>query len=467
MSLRWRLTLWQMVLVAGVLLGFTFVSYRLLARGLGDEVDRTLRERATHVSDALRMTPNLGLEQVLGPTDEFASPGIYVQVLSPDGQAVAHSSNLGQQRLQIAPSLLERVLSGGAFYTTDMVEAQRVRLYSQPVVRKGAVVGAVQVGQSLTGQQATLRRLQTIYLIGIAGVLLLGGTASWLLSGVGLRPVAQVARAAYRVAQSGDLKERLAFQERQDEIGRLATSFNRMLERLEATFEAQRRFVADTAHELRTPLATILGNVDLQLRYGLAAGNGEKVFLAIRRETERTARLVAGLLLLAQADAGQRLALRPVDLDEVLIETYEEAQGLARDVHISLGLCEAAAVLGDRDRLKQMLLNLIDNALTHAGPGGRVTLSLTCRDGSASLEVTDTGEGIPADDLPKIFERFYRLRGAPEERKHGAGLGLAIVKWIVEAHEGQITVESEVGKGSTFTVRLPVRFPVIVPSRVG
>lgn len=456
MSLRWRLTLGQMALVVGVLLGFAFISYRLMARGLGNEVDQTLRERATHVSDALRMTPNLGLAEALAPTDEFASPGIYVQVLTPDGQVVAHSSNLGQQRLEIAGPLLERVLSGRAFYATDQIEAQRVRLYYRPVVRDGIVVGAVQVGQSLRGQEATLRRLQVVYLIGIVGALVLGGTAGWLLSGVGLRPVAQVARTAHRVALSGDLHERLVFQERGDEVGRLATSFNRMLERLEATFEAQRRFVADTAHELRTPLATILGNVDLQLRYGHGGGNGEKVLVAVRREAERTARLVAGLLLLAQADAGQRLALSPVDLDEVLIETYEETQGVAGDVRVSLGRCDPAAILGDRDRLKQMLLNLVDNVLKHTGPGGHVVLSLICREGEAVLQVSDTGEGIPADDLPRIFDRFYRVHGSSQDRR-GAGLGLAIVRWIVEAHGGRIMVDSAVGRGSVFTVRLPAR----------
>jgi len=460
MSLRGRLTLWQIILAVGVLLGFAFVSYRLLTKGLGYEVDQTLRERATHVSDALRMTPNLGLEEVLAPTDEFASPGIYVQVLAPDGQVAAHSSNLGQQRLQIPTSVLERVLSGRAFYATDAVEGQPVRLYYQPVVRSGAVVGAVQVGQSLTGQQATLRRLQTIYLIGILGALVVGGTASWVLSGVGLRPVAQVARTAYRVAQSGDLKERLTFPERQDEIGRLSTSFNRMLERLEATFEAQRRFVADTAHELRTPLATILGNVDLQLRYGQAGSNGDTVLMTIRREAERTSRLVAGLLLLAQADAGQKLELRPVELDEVLLETYEEARGVSGSIHVALGACDAATVLGDRDRLKQMLLNVIDNAIKHTQPGGRVTLSLTCEGGSAAVEVIDTGEGIPADDLPRIFERFYRVKNSLLEKKHGAGLGLAIVRWIVEAHGGRIIVDSAVGKGTTFTIWLPVQPPV-------
>lgn len=455
MSLRWRLTLWQVGLLAVVLIGFAFLSYRFLANGLAAETDKALRERAEHVLDAIRVVPNRNVEEVSAPTDEFASPGIYVQVLTPRGQVVAHSYNLGQQRLPAAPSLLQRALAGQTFYTTETVEGQQVRLYHQPIVRDEKVVGVVQVGQSLQGLKTTLHRLRTIYLIGIAGTLALGGLVNWLLVRLGLRPVAQVAQTAYRIAQSGDLKERLTYQGPQDEIGRLATTFNLMLERLETAFDVQRHFVADTAHELRTPLATILGNVDLLLRYGQDPQRRQQALTSIQREGERTARLAADLLLLAQADAGQKLELKPVELDEVLLEVYEQTLALAQGVRVSLGRCEPASVPGDRDRLIQMLMNLVDNALKHTEPGGQVMLSLTCAGDWARITVADTGSGIPADDLPHIFERFYRVSGPAHDGKRSTGLGLAIVKWIVEEHGGKITVESEVGKGSTFTVLLP------------
>jgi len=455
MSLRWRLILWQVGLLAAVLMGFAFVSYRFLANGLAAETDRALQDRAEHVLDAVRVVPNRNVEDVSAPTDEFTSPGIYVQVLTPEGQVVAHSFNLGQQRLPVAPSLLERALTGQSSYTTETVEGQRVRLYHQPILREGRVVGVVQVGQSLQGMETTLHQLQIIYLVGITGALVLGGVVSWFQMRLGLRPVTQVAQTAHRIAQSGDLKERLAYQGPQDEIGRLTTTFNLMMERLEAAFEVQRRFVADTAHELRTPLATILGNVDLLLRYGQDPQRRRQALASIRREGERTARLVADLLLLAQADAGQKLELRPVELDEVLIEVYEQAQGLANGMYVSLEQCEVASVLGDRDRLKQVLVNLVDNALKYADAGGQVTLSLICDGSQVRITVADTGSGIAAADQPHIFERFYRARGPTHDGKHSTGLGLAIVKWIVEEHGGDITVESEVGKGSTFTVRLP------------
>ena len=454
MSLRWRLTLWQLGLLAGILMGFTLVSYRFLANGLATETDRALQDRAEHVLDAVHVVPNRNVESVSAPTDEFSSPGIYVQVLTPEGQVVAHSFNLGQQQLPMAASLLERAMAGQAFYTTETVEGQRIRLYHQPVLREGRVVGVVQVGQSLQGSETTLRRLQIIYLIGIAGALALGGVVSWFQVRLGLRPVTQVSHTAYRITQSGDLKERLTYRGPQDEIGQLATIFNLMMERLEDSFEVQRRFVADTAHELRTPLATILGNVDLLLRYGQDPQRHRQALASIRREGERTARLVADLLFLAQAEAGQKLELRPVELDEVLIDVYEQAQGLAKNVHVSLQQCEAVSVLGDRDRLKQVFMNVVDNAIKYTDAGGRVSISLIYEGGQARITVSDTGSGIPVAELPRIFERFYRGRGTVHGTR-GIGLGLAIVKWIVDEHGGTITVRSEVRKGSTFTVRLP------------
>lgn len=454
MSLRWRLILWQMGFLAVVLTAFAFISYRFLADGLAAETDNTLRERAEHVLEAVQMVPNRSIEAVSASTDEFASPGVYVQILTPDGQVVAHSDNLGRQRLPISQSLLEQGLAGQSFYTTQTVDEQHIRLYHRPILRDEDVVGIVEVGQSLQGLEAALRRLQTIYLAGIIGALTLGGLVSWFLLKLGLRPVTQMAQTTSRIAQSGDLNERLPYQGAQDEIGRLASTFNLMMERLETAFDIQRRFVADTAHELRTPLATILGNVDLLLRYGQDPQRREPALAAIQREGERTSRLAASLLLLAQADAGQKLELKPVELDEVLIEVYEQAQKLTNGVSVMLKQCEAAPVLGDPDRLKQIFLNLVDNALKHTDPPGRVTLSLICNENLAHVTVTDTGCGISVTDLPHIFERFYR--GTAHNGQRSTGLGLSIVKWIVEEHHGDITVTSEIGQGTNFTIRLPI-----------
>jgi two-component system OmpR family sensor kinase len=175
-----------------------------------------------------------------------------------------------------------------------------------------------------------------------------------------------------------------------------------------------------------------------------------------QEEIERMSRLLADLLLLAQADAGVKLEKRPVELDTLLLEVFRQEKPLAGEVQLRLGTEDQATVLGDPDRLKQLLLNLVDNALKYTLPEGQVTLGMSREGGWATVTVIDTGPGIPAEDLPRLFDRFYRVEKSRSRPQGGTGLGLSIARWIAEAHGGGIEVQSEVGKGSTFTVRLPL-----------
>jgi signal transduction histidine kinase len=245
----------------------------------------------------------------------------------------------------------------------------------------------------------------------------------------------------------------------------LAATFNEMLGRLETLFRTQRRFIADVSHELRTPLTTVQGNVDL-LRRGAAedAETRHETLADIEAEVARMSRLVADLLLLARVDAGVDLEKEPVELDTLLLEIYRQARLISDGVEVKLGHEDQAVVLGDADRLRQLFLNLVDNALKYTPPGGQVTLSLYREEAWVRVVVADTGIGIPAEDLesgpkgiPLIFERFYRADPARSRPQGGSGLGLSIAHWITQAHGGEIDVQSEVGRGSTFTVRLPAR----------
>ncbi|MCX7669523.1 MAG: cell wall metabolism sensor histidine kinase WalK, partial [Anaerolineae bacterium] len=212
----------------------------------------------------------------------------------------------------------------------------------------------------------------------------------------------------------------------------------------------------DVSHDLRTPLTTIQGNVDL-LRRGAADDPQlrNEALRAIADETARMRRMVSDLLLLAQADAGLKLQRQPVELDTLLLEVYRQAQVMAGDrLTVHLGAEDQALVLGDPDRLRQLLLNLVDNALKYTPAGGEVTLTLRRRDGWVQVIVEDTGIGISPEDLPHIFERHYRADRS-RSRSGGHGLGLAIAQWIAQAHDGRIEVTSELGKGSRFTVWLP------------
>jgi signal transduction histidine kinase len=237
-----------------------------------------------------------------------------------------------------------------------------------------------------------------------------------------------------------------------DELGQLTTTFNLTLERLERLFVAQRRFVADVSHELRTPLTTIQGNLDLIKR----VGPDETSLEAIESEVKRMTRLVGDLLMLAQADSG-RLPLHeePVELGTLALEVYRQAKVLAVDVELKLGAVEAVRVMGDPDRLKQLLLNLVTNALKYTPSGGKVSIAVKQEAGDALMIVADTGTGIPKEDIPYIFDRFYRVDKARARQMGGSGLGLSIAQWIAEVHRGRIRVESELGKGSIFTVQIP------------
>jgi signal transduction histidine kinase len=299
----------------------------------------------------------------------------------------------------------------------------------------------------------------------VLGSVFLAAGIGWLLASAAMRPVDQITAVARAIGRSGDLSGRVPPPHRGDELGRLSVAFNELLERLDRAMAQQRQFLDDASHELRTPLTTIRASASALLRNGPYAptpspvrgggGDGPDELVAIARESERMGRLVTDLLALARADACQVLARRPLMIDTLLVDVYQQARYQAPHVKLSIGDLEQVELLGDPDRLKQLLLNLVDNACRYTPDGGTVTLGLVERDGVASLSVSDTGPGIPAEDLPHIFERFYRADHARSREVGGTGLGLAIGQVIAEAHGGRIEVESGVGVGSTFTVLLP------------
>jgi signal transduction histidine kinase len=311
---------------------------------------------------------------------------------------------------------------------------------------------------SLQGVESTLRRAAGLMAGGTLLAVLLAALVGYAMARAALRPVDRVTQTALLITRAEDLGRRLEAPSQQDEVGRLSATFNEMLGRLDALFHAQQNLVADVSHELRTPLTTIQGNLDLLRRGALedSPARGEAI-RAIESDINAMSRLVADLLLLAQADAGVKLELHPVELDTLLLDVYRQAQTLSQGVRVKLGAEDQAQVMGDPDRLRQLLLNLVDNALKYTPNGGEVTLSLQREAEWVRVSVSDTGIGIAPEDIPHIFERFYRSdKARTRGSRAGTGLGLAIAKWIAEAHGGRIAVESQPGNGSAFTVWLPL-----------
>lgn len=467
MSIRTRLTLWYVGLLAALLITFGAALYWTIYITSYQEVDRTLQQRASDIQTsiaavlALQNDPWIAIQRdgiLLPSADVFATSDIYVQLSSLDGNVISRSANLGNQRLIIPHEQISRVRLGETVFSEFIANRTRLRALVAPLTSpSGKVIGVIELAQSLRQVDATLRELATLLIISIVAGLATAAVGGWFIAGAVLAPIDRITMTAQKITRARDLGRRLEVPQTRDEVGRLALTFNEMLARIEELFRAQQRFVADVSHELRSPLTAVRGNLDL-LRRGAAHDEVARAQAldTIDSEVARMIRLVSDLLLLARSDAGVPIAKHPVELDTLLLEVYRQAQLTAKGVHLTLGAEDQAIVLGDRDRLKQALLNLVDNAIKYTPPGGQVTLSLRKDEEWVAVSVQDTGIGIAAENIPHLFERFYRVDKARSRDAGGTGLGLAIAKSVVEAHNGKLTVESQLGKGSTFTIWLPL-----------
>ncbi len=304
--------------------------------------------------------------------------------------------------------------------------------------------------------EASLERLRLILLaVGAVGVTV-AVTGGWAISAWALRPIAKMTETARAIAISRGFARRIEVRDdRRDELGELGRTFNQMLASLDDAYGRQQRFVADVSHELRTPLTAIQGDLELLVRRQLSPSEAESTLVEAHRESRRLSRLVDDLLVLARTDAGpQPFVPRPVQLDEVVMEVFRELRAQASDRLRVVGL-EATLVQGERDRLKQLILILVDNGLTYTPVPGEVRLSLS-RDGAQTvLEVADEGIGVSAETAARAFDRFFRAEEAQRLDPGGSGLGLSIAKWIVERHGGTVGLRPRSPRGTVVAVHLP------------
>ena len=461
MSIRLRLALWYTSVLVVTLIVFGVLLYFLMARHLIDQQDESIATRAQHVASTIRVVaaaPPTLQHVELPPIDAFESPGVYVQVVQSDGAIAARSDNLGGQELPGDQQAFAAAWTGHEVFYTASVGDDQVRVYVEPLYVGGEIIGFVQVGRSYGEAYAMLDRLRLdLFGFGIVS-LLLAGAIGWAIAGRALRPVAAITQTARAIAASRSFSRRIEDTGSRDELGELGLTFNEMLASLEEAYAAQQRFIADASHELRTPLTAVRANLELLKRQGngLPAEGREELVEAAANEAERMARLVVDLLSLARADAGQKLKEQKVELDRLLLEVYGETKLLTKRVKLTVDEIDEVSLTADGDRLKQLILILVDNAIRYTPAEGQVRLSLRKDGAMAVLEVADNGIGISAEDLPRIFDRFYRADKARVRDAGGTGLGLAIARWIVEQHGGEVAVSSEQGKGSTFTVCLPL-----------
>jgi len=464
LPIRIRLALWYTLFLLATIGIISILFLAALENNLQREVDDSLVLRASHVEWTVATGAGM-LEEgkirpdvlQLAPQDEFSTPGIYVQILGRDGTVLASSSNLPGGNLPVGSDIVTAALSRQETFTTAPAGTERLRILARPLLRDEEVVGVLLVGESLHPLDIARNSTQQLLLLAAAGAAVAALVSGWLITGRALRSIVEVTRVARTIAATGEFERRIAEPPARDELGELALTFNEMLASLARTFERQREFIADVSHELRGPLMVIRGNLDL-LKRKLPDAEREESVAEAAEEADRMSRLVADLLFLAEVDAREVVEHDPVALEEVVQETLERAKAIDGSCHeVVLAQSDPATVLGDRDRLIQMLWNLVENALRYTPEGGRITLSLRNYQEVAELNVADTGIGIPAEHLPRIFERFYRIDRARSHSRGSTGLGLAIVKQVAEAHGGQVRVRSQPGKGSTFSVVLPLQ----------
>lgn len=471
MSLRLRLALWYGGLTGVVLALVSIMSYAIHTRAHYDDLDRVMVQATEHVAGEYRSAPTTDhLQEML--TNPVA-PDVVMRAydangaLLPASPATAPAPAIDPHRIlanpaghaydriaRLAPPLVDVHTGQGGFGITADAEGNRWRLYALPVAGTDAYLLTAAPLERIDMSVRRFRRLMVFLSTFGAGVTVLAGT---VIAGRALRPVATLTATAAGIARARTFERRVPVGNQADELGRLGTTFNVMLDSLEQAFRAQQRFVSDASHELRAPLTVIQANLEfVEGHPGLPNEARREALREAGREASRLATLVGDLLALARADAGVELQRRPVELDRVLLDALADARHLARGQALQVEELEPVEIQGDPDRLKQLVLILLDNAIKYTPAPGAISLSLWRRDEQAELIVRDEGVGIRASDLEHVFERFYRADPARSRDPGGTGLGLPIARWIARQHGGDVTLDSAPDLGTTATVRLPL-----------
>ncbi|MDX1664881.1 MAG: ATP-binding protein [Candidatus Promineifilaceae bacterium] len=463
LPLRARLTIWYLLTLAAILLLFLSFLYWQVQRSLQAQMDAALRLTAAQATGLVTAAPDAPTfaGASVGSAEQSArirelSDDFVIYLLGPEG---AVQDWLGE-REEFDPLAPAGAPEPGL--ATTLSDNDRWRVYTERLVVDGATAGWLQVAQEMDPVSEPLASLRAQMVLGLPLALLLAGLGGFFLASRALRPIERITDTAQAI-NAGDLSRRIHYAGPPDEVGRLAATFDGMLDRLQAAFERERRFTGDAAHELRTPLTALKGRIEVTLSRQRPAETYRQTLEEMGTQVERLIRLSNDLLFMTRLDRqepGRPVAERErVAVDDLLAAVVDQMRPLAARNGVTLALeAEPGLVLqGDLDLLIRLFLNLLDNAVKYTPAGGRVTVRGGSVPDGVRVEVADTGPGISAEHLPHLFERFYRAESdrARGDEGGGAGLGLAIAAEIARMHGGRIRVESELGAGTLFTVTLP------------
>jgi heavy metal sensor kinase len=457
LSIRWRLALWNAAALAVVLAGFAGLAYALLRHALYEQTDRLLESALAQLRSDPRLAddPADRLRHWIGEFKEHQD--LFAAVYKADGSLVVRTAELAEDAVPPLPPDPSDQWIGDV--TLPIIGRQR-ELAGQ--LWAGSTEYRVVLLAPLATVDRELAEVRGVLWVAGPAVLLAGVGLAYWLARKALAPMAELHRATDAVT-ADRLDRRLPVLNPSDELGRLTATVNAMIARLESSFAETRRFTADASHELRTPLAVIRAEAELALGRPLGQEDLQQTLGSILEECDRLGRLTEQMLALARHDAGPPGKRRgPVSLAKLLGGLVEALRPLAEAKGLALRFdpgpaADGAVVAGDADQLRQVFLNVLDNAVMYTPAGGTVEVGIEPAGREMRVRVRDTGEGIPAEYLPHVFERFYRVDKARSREMGGAGLGLSIAKSIVEAHGDRIELDSAPGGGTTCTVTLPLR----------
>jgi two-component system OmpR family sensor kinase len=482
-SMRAQLTFWYTGVLALVLVIFAASTYVYLARAARERTNQSLVDTANSLVSNFKAEAedeNLsGTEAALEVTRDFQFSDRQAIILDDSGQVIAASAPPADAQaknrwpateamLQSMAGLLEESRQKGRGFATLQNQGVAMRVYASSIKSKGNAYTVV-IAQSLHEQNEALEQARHAFYVAVPLALIFASLGGYLLARQSLAPVVAMGARAARIGAS-NLGERLPVINERSEIGRLAQTFNELLARLDLSFEQQRRFMADASHELRTPIAIVCGESEVALSQTLRSVEEYRESLAIMHdEGRRLTRIVEDLFMLARADAGQyQPDFKPFYIDETVGECVRAVRTLAakhkQEFHY-IHPEDEMLFRGDEGLIRRMVLNLLDNAIKYTPHGGQVRVEIVRHESNYRIIIRDTGGGIPSEEQPHIFERFYRVDKARsrngEPQGNGAGLGLSIAAWIAEIHGGSITLASSDSQGSAFVISLPADAPVL------
>ena len=458
-SLKTRIAVWYISLSTLILVCLGLALYLIISHSMMNERRALIAQDLERVQQVSQRFGNRGVSRLLEEAEEEIplKPGDeFVQIFTLDGTSVAISQNLKNHHLPFRPDLAQP--GPPKFETISTFPDGSTGLLGGTTINVKGQSYFVAIAASLSNVRSIQRRLLGTLLLSIPIAILLALVGGAVLANRAIEPLDRVTGTAQRIS-ADHLGERIELARGDVELQRLAEAFNQMLQRLDQSFKQIRQFTADASHELRTPVAILMGETELAVNDLLDHEECKAALRSRREELQRMAQIVDDLLVLSQFDHGeQTLQVKPLDFSDLVIEVCEQQRKQAKSKGVTLELTETVPVNieGDSSRLRQMVRNVLDNAIKYTPAGGRVTVELDHSNGKEfRLSVSDTGIGIPVAALPHIFDRFYRVNQARTRGEGGSGLGLSIVKQIIEAHGGRVSVESDIGMGTVMTLTIP------------